>query len=68
MARYYVNKNIDDHGNHEVHVHSCAWLPLEHNRIYLGAFLSCGPAKAEAKKIYSTADGCAHCSPSCHTG
>jgi hypothetical protein len=68
MARYYVNKNTDNDGNHEVHVETCSWLPNSGNRIYLGDFTSCGPAKQEAKKYYATADGCAHCSSACHTG
>jgi hypothetical protein len=68
MARYYVNKNAQANGDHEVHREGCQWLPLPANRIYLGDFLSCGSAKQEAKKYYPTADGCAHCSPACHTG
>ena len=65
--RYYVNKNAQSNGDHEVHTATCSWLPHEGNRIYLGDFTSCGPAKAEAKKYYRTADGCAHCCPACHT-
>ena len=32
----------------------------------LGDFNHCAYAVVEAKKIYPTADGCAHCSPECH--
>lgn len=66
MAIYYVNKNAQSTGEHEVHVTTCSYLPNLENRLYLGDFTSCGPAKAEAKKHYSNVDGCAYCSPSCH--
>ena len=64
MASYYVNNRAQSNGDHEVHVYSCVYLPSD--KKYLGDFYSCGPAVAEAKKTYSTADGCWHCSPSCH--
>jgi len=68
MARYYVNKNAQSNGDHEVHKSGCDWMPKPENRIYLGDFPSCHGAVREAKKYYlTTADGCAHCSPECHT-
>jgi len=67
MNKYYVNKNAQDNGDHEVHLESCSWLPDSDNRQYLGEFENCALAVEEAKKTYSTADGCAHCIPSCHT-
>lgn len=68
MARYIVNKNSDEKGRHEVHREAaCNHLPLSHNRLFVGNFETCGPAKAEAKKMYPTADGCAYCCPACHT-
>lgn len=67
MARYYVNKNAQNNGDHEVHRSGCTFMPLESNRIYLGDFASCGPAVKEAKKHYSKSDGCAVCSKECHT-
>lgn len=66
MARYYVNKNAQANGDHEVHREGCSYMPAPENRIYLGDFASCGPAKQEAKKHYSTADGCYYCSNACH--
>lgn len=66
MARYYVNKNAQSNGDHEVHVTGCSWMPKPENRIYLGDFTSCSPAVKEAKKTYTKADGCAKCSPTCH--
>jgi hypothetical protein len=66
--RYYVNKNSQGNGDHEVHTFSCSFLPLEHNRVYLGDFSSCSPAVTEAKKYYLAANGCAYCSSLCNTG
>lgn len=64
---YYVNKNAQTNGDHEVHQSTCTRLPTSANRIYLGDFTSCAPAVRKAKEYYVTADGCFHCSPSCHT-
>ncbi len=66
MARYYVNQNAQANGDHEVHREGCSYMPLAANRTYLGDFTSCGPAKAAAKKIYPSADGCYYCSNACH--
>ena len=68
MARYYVNKNAQSNGDHEVHTPGCSFLPAKENRIYLGDFLSCGPAVREAKKHYAQSNGCYYCSRPCHTG
>ena len=68
MARYYVNKNQQQNGDHEVHVLTCSFVPAEHNRIYLGDFTSCAPAVREAKRYYMQCNGCYYCSSSCHTG
>ncbi len=67
MAIYYVNKNAQSNGDHEVHKESCTRLPETHNRINLGDFGSCGPAVQQAKKHYSQVNGCYYCSPNCHT-
>jgi hypothetical protein len=67
MASYYVNKNAQANGDHEVHKTGCSWMPESENRIYLGNFASCGPAVLEAKRHYAKANGCYYCSPSCHT-
>ena len=68
MSAYYVNKNAQDNGDHEVHTPGCKYLPKPHNRIYLGDFASCGPAVTEAKKHYAQSNGCYYCSNACHTG
>lgn len=67
MAKYYVNKNGQANGDHEVHEENCSWLPKAENRIYLGNFSNCKAAVAEAKKHYRQVNGCKHCSEDCHT-
>lgn len=67
MASYYVNKNPQPNGDHEVHREGCDWLPKPENQLYLGEFTHCAPAVQKAKTYYSTADGCKYCCPACHT-
>ena len=76
MAQYILNKHRQsaaDGGNFEVHnVSTCGHLPDAENRIHIGYYESCGPAKAEAKRKYpgnaADIDGCYHCCRPCHTG
>jgi len=68
MASYYVNMNAQNNGDHEVHRADCEYLPKPEHRRYLGDFNNCFDAVRKAKEIYpTTADGCAFCSPECHT-
>ncbi|MGH1364857.1 MAG: hypothetical protein ACRBF0_14955 [Calditrichia bacterium] len=67
MARYYVNKNAQSNGDHEVHTTGCSFMPETHNRIYLGDFSNCQQAVKEAKKYYKQTNGCYYCSNECHT-
>ncbi|RLD59582.1 MAG: hypothetical protein DRJ01_11100 [Bacteroidetes bacterium] len=67
MANYYVNKNSQANGDHEVHKEGCSYMPDVSNRIFLGNFLSCKDAVEEAKKHYSKSNGCYYCSNECHT-
>lgn len=67
MDSYYVNKNAQTTGEHEVHKSSCPYLPAAENRIYLGSFSNCAEAVREARKHYINVDGCKHCCPNCHT-
>ena len=67
MPLYYVNKNAQNNGDHEVHKSDCDWLPDEGNRLYLGTFTNCFDAVREAKKYYPQSNGCYHCSNECHT-
>lgn len=67
MASYYVNKNAQTTGEHEVHKGDCAYLPDANNRLYLGEFSNCKDAVNEAKNNYTNVDGCCFCSNDCHT-
>lgn len=66
MAYYYVNKNAQTSGEHEVHKSGCSFIPTESNRQYLGSFDNCSDAVQEAKKYYSAVDGCYYCCSACH--
>lgn len=67
MAKYYVNQNAQDNGDHEVHTTGCSYMPYPENRTYLGDFLYCAAAVAEARKHYAQVNGCYWCSNACHT-
>lgn len=67
MEKYYVNKDAQSNGDHEVHDENCDRLPDVINRLYLGEFSSCKSAVIVAKGNYSNANGCFYCSPTCHT-
>ena len=67
MPRYYRNMNAQLNGDHEVHKEGCSFMPAPSNRDYLGEFDSCHGAVSKAREKDPSADGCAHCSPACHT-
>tara|TARA_R110002072_G_scaffold75624_5_gene177881 strand:- start:3952 stop:4158 length:207 start_codon:yes stop_codon:yes gene_type:complete len=67
MAFYYVNKNAQANGDHEVHKSTCSWMPNAENRLFLGNFDNCREAVKEAKKYYHQSNGCYYCSNECHT-
>lgn len=66
MKDYYVNKNAQSNGDHEVHTSDCSHLPDYYNRQYLGYFTGCKEAIKEAKNHYSDVDGCFYCCYECH--
>lgn len=68
MAQYYVNRNQQPNGDHEVHESTCFYLPSEQNRIWLGEFESCHGAVRQAQNYFVQVNGCYHCSIACHTG
>jgi hypothetical protein len=68
MAEYYVHKNAQGNGDHEVHTTGCAFMPNEANRIYLGDFATCARAVVEAQKHYQQSNGCYFCARPCNTG
>jgi len=50
MTTYYVNKNSQPNGDHEVHrADNCPTPADEANRHYLGDFVTCHGAVLEAK-------------------
>ena len=65
--RFYVNKNAQPNGDHEVHRSDCSWLPVVENRIYLGDFTTSQAAVQEARKYFVCVDGCYYCCPESHT-
>ena len=68
MARYYVNKNAQPNGDHEVHRAGCPHPPNPENEIFLAYYDTCRPAVAAARKHFRQVNGCYHCSRPCHTG
>ncbi len=66
MANYYVNKNPQSTGEHEVHKEGCPYMPQSHNQEYLGNFSTCQEAVQKAAQKYRNVDGCKFCSPTCH--
>ena len=66
MTKYYVNKQAQSNGDHEVHDDGCLRLPTALNLFYLGEFQACATAVAEAKKHYTKSNGCYYCSRVCH--
>jgi hypothetical protein len=67
MAHYYVNKNAQSNGDHEVHKEGCSYMPEDHNRKYLGNYDNCRDAVRKAKESYTQVNGCYYCSLECHT-
>lgn len=67
MPNYYVNKNPQSNGDHEVHTSTCTFLPLIENKIYLGEFTDCADAVKIAKIYYPQSNGCKFCALKCHT-
>ena len=67
LKYYYLNKNAQANGDHEVHAEGCVFLPHKENRIDLGLHSNCRSAVTEAKKYRSQVNGCYYCSRECHT-
>lgn len=68
MEIYYVNRQAQPNGDHEVHTSGCSYLPVEGNRQYLGLFSTCAEAVREATGYFRQVNGCYWCSRACHTG
>lgn len=67
MPEYIVNDKAQSNGDHEVHTTSCVYYPEIRSYTNLGWHVNCRSAVTAAKEIYSSSDGCAFCSPECHS-
>jgi hypothetical protein len=67
MAQYFVNRNAQTNGDHEVHTSTCIYLPALHNRLDLGYHTTCVTAVRQARNTYQQSNGCRACSSVCHT-
>ena len=70
FKHYYINNNptLNPGFNHEVHTMEHATQLGICNKHYIGYFANEIEAVAQAKTIYSDADGCATCCPNAHRG
>jgi hypothetical protein len=69
MPQYCVNENAQANGDHEVHnvTANKTCLPALSNRRNLGEQTDCWAALDAAKRHFDDVDGCAYCTPACHT-
>ena len=67
MYSYYLNRNSQLNGDHEVHRVGCPHMPLLMNSLFLGNFYTCAQAMAAARRVTTQADGCFYCCTECHT-
>lgn len=61
MTRYFINRNAQPNGYHEVHAEGCQFLPSAENMIYLGEFSSRFGALQAAKTQFAQVSGCHFC-------
>lgn len=66
LLTYYVNKNAQSNGDHEVHRADCYRLPDAENRIYLGNFYTAQAAVRAAREYFDHVDGCYYCCNEAH--
>jgi len=51
MYKFYVNKNSQSTGEHEVHQEGCSYMPSFTNLFYLGLFTDCHGAIVEGEHV-----------------
>lgn len=51
MYKFYINKNAQTTGEHEVHQEGCSYMPNSANLLYLGLFTDCHGAIVAVKNI-----------------
>lgn len=59
--KYYVNKQANAQGQHDLHSEFCGFLPTTAKRIYLGDFSNCSEAESRATKLLGQINKCLHC-------
>ena len=62
MLRYFVNRNAQRDGDHEVHAETCSWLMLAMRKVDLGVHASCQEAVEKARQTYPRSRECCWCS------
>ena len=67
MPHFYVSKQAQPNGDHEVHQYGCTFIPRPENRLHLGEYTGCHQAVAAARRYYLQSNGCFSCAPDCHT-
>lgn len=69
MADFYINKNEQKTGEHEVHKNGCLYLLLMTSKEYLGSHTSSHSAILKVMSLHPLwiIDGCATCCPESHT-
>ena len=67
MYSYFISKEKNGAGKHELHASVCYKLPDPGKRIYIGEFEDCVQAMRLAESMIRSMDGCPLCSPRCHS-
>jgi len=67
LSKYYLNKNAQSNGDHEVHKFGCKYMPNENNRISLGSFSHSYEAIKRAREYFLAVNGGYNCLPDCAT-
>lgn len=68
MPHYYLNRNHQNSGEHEVHKSGCSHDPWYGNRIDLGWCSDDYEALSKAKRMVTRVDGCFWCCRDIHHG
>mgnify|MGYP001041311405 CR=1 FL=1 len=63
VKSYYLNKQEQPEGEHEVHASDCKYFPAKKNAEYLGEFEDSLPAVVLASHLHPnwSVNGCRHC-------
>jgi len=61
MPRYFVSKELQINGEHEVHREDCSLIPEKENCIFLGNYMSSETAVGVAENFYDNVQSCYQC-------